>query len=618
MAEGLLEGVLGGEEEKIDPTVGGTEPIVAAVAANLASQNPEVAAKTAAMFEEQTQLLRLQRKNVEAEYEFFESEAGPRLLVLRLRAGFQLFFALFATVIGVGLAIVIYSATQSRSVVINSFEVPPSLAADGLNGKVVAAGLLDFLTKIQAASRGTIERRDLSNAWTSEISIEVPDTGVSIGDLERLIKTRFGHDQHIDGDLVRSVSGGLALTVRGDGILPSTFTGDAGALDNLLREAGEYLFAQSQPGLWMAYLSKNNRYGEAVAFAESAYNTVAPTERPHVLVYWANSIADMGGENAMTRALPLYREAVRLKPDFWPGHLGIMYALMCLGEEEGAVRAGEQMIRVAGGRPGRAPEDMYANYDSEVRDAQAELASSLADMEIHGGLGTWGTTSSGENLVIASLEIDLHDVAAATLRLKTTSNENGVVPGVSAPMVRAKLAEETGDLKAAAVEWDAFSVTYANPTIAFSMPDGMCSAAVTYEKTGQPAKADAALKPYGDVKMVDCYRFKGDVLDLRGDWAGAQEWYAKAVTLGPSIPSGYFSWGLALAKHEDLAGAAEKFKLANEKGPHWADPLKAWGDVLMKQNNAKDALSKYDEALKYAPNWKQLKEARETAAKLKT
>ena len=74
----------------------------------------------------------------------------------------------------------------------------------------------------------------------------------------------------------------------------------------------------------------------------------------------------------------------------------------------------------------------------------------------------------------------------------------------------------------------------------------------------------------------------------------------------------------ALAKHGDLTGAAAKFQLANQKGPHWADPLKAWGDVLMKQDNAKDALAKYDEALKYAPNWKQLKEAREAAAKLKT
>jgi tetratricopeptide (TPR) repeat protein len=90
------------------------------------------------------------------------------------------------------------------------------------------------------------------------------------------------------------------------------------------------------------------------------------------------------------------------------------------------------------------------------------------------------------------------------------------------------------------------------------------------------------------------------------------------VKLAPSLPAGYYSWGVALAKHGDPAGAAEKLKLATEKGPHWADPLKAWGDVLVRQNQPKEALAKYDEALKYAPNWKQLKDAREAAAKLKT
>src|ERR1700688_2285733 len=169
MAEGLLDGVLGGEEEKIDPTESGAEPFAAAIAANLSSQNPEVATETAAFLREQTELLRAQKKNVEAEYEFFEAEWGPRLLALRLRTGFQVFFALFATVIGIGLGIVIYSAVQSRSVVIDPFEAPPALAAKGLSGKVLAAGLLDVLTRIQAATRSTAEGRELSNGWTHEI-----------------------------------------------------------------------------------------------------------------------------------------------------------------------------------------------------------------------------------------------------------------------------------------------------------------------------------------------------------------------------------------------------------------------------------------------------------------
>jgi hypothetical protein len=43
-----------------------------------------------------------------------------------------------------------------------------------------------------------------------------------------------------------------------------------------------------------------------------------------------------------------------------------------------------------------------------------------------------------------------------------------------------------------------------------------------------------------------------------------------------AAPAGYYSWGLALARHGDLDGAKAKFTDANQRGPHWADPLKAW------------------------------------------
>ena len=85
--------------------------------------------------------------------------------------------------------------------------------------------------------------------------------------------------------------------------------------------------------------------------------------------------------------------------------------------------------------------------------------------------------------------------------------------------------------------------------------------------------------------------------------------------MGPSIPAGYYSWGVALAKHGDLDGAAAKLEAAHQKGPHWADPLKAWGDVLIKQGHGKEALAKYDEALQYAPRWAALEQARDVARK---
>jgi tetratricopeptide (TPR) repeat protein len=620
MAEGLLEGVLGGEEEqKAASTTVGAEAFAAAVAANLSNLSPEVAAETVRFLRKQTELLEAQRKSVETEHEYFEVEWGPRLLARRLRTGFQIFLALFGTVVGVGLAIVIYSAVQSRSVVIEPFEIAPNVAAEVPSGKIVAAGLLDVLTRIQAASRSHIEHRNLSNAWTNEISIEVPETGISIGQLERTIKTRFGHDQHIEGDLVKTNSGGLALTVRGTGILPKTFTGEAGTLDKLVTQAGEYVFGQSQPALWAAYLALNDRYDEAIRFAQSTYNTLEATEKPDVLMAWGIAISAKGGEGAMREALLLYRESVRLKPDYWGGYESIIYALGGLGDEEGTVRVGEQMMKVAGGRPGRAPESTYASYDSMVWDLPAQRAEQLAFMGSYGGFATMGAAGAGENLSVAETEMLMHDTESPTLRVTTTPVDEKNLPNVAAAaIVRAQLAEEAGDLKAAAHEWDAFTAAYADPTVSAAAQSEICFAAVTYQKTGQPGKADEALNAVGKLTFVDCYRFRGDVLDLRGDWVGAQEWYAKAVQLAPSIPSGYYSWGVALAKHGDLDGAEAKLKDANQKGPHWADPLKAWGDVLAQQGKIKGALAKYDQALKYAPNWKQLKEARDALTKQKT
>jgi tetratricopeptide (TPR) repeat protein len=418
MAEGLLGSTLLAEEEQRTASADvGAEAFAAAVAANLSNQNPEVAAETVTFLRKQTELLEAQRKTVETEHEFFEVEWGPRLLGIRLRIAFQVFAAIAATVIGVGVVVMIYDAVESHNVVIDAFDISPNVSAEVPSGKIVAAG---------------------------------------------------------------------------------------------------------------------------------------------------------------------------------------------------AVHMGKQLKSLAGGRPGRAAEAFYANFDQLVWDLPTEHAGLVADMKSNGGSGTLGSPSGSDNLEVAGIEVLMHSDEAAALRLTTTlvDERNGSDVAFAA-FDRALLAEEHADLQAAARDWDAFAAAYANPTVQTNSPQSICFAAITYEKTGQSAKADAALNAVGKLTFVDCYRFRADLFDLRGDWAGAEEWYAKTILLGPSIPSGYNSWGMALAKHGDLDGAIAKFKDANQKGPHWADPLKAWGDVLVKQAKTKKAIEKYDEALKYAPDWKELKQARE-------
>jgi tetratricopeptide (TPR) repeat protein len=372
---------------------------------------------------------------------------------------------------------------------------------------------------------------------------------------------------------------------------------------NFLYKNRRFELGESEPGLFAKYLSDSERADEAITFAKSHLSRVTIQEQPVLLNYWANAITIKGEPNANAEALPLYREAIRLKPDYWVGYNNLMLVLSNLGEFEEVIRLGDQMMKAAGGRPGKAPEAMYQNYDDLIFDFQKEREGDLADM-VGTGRGTTTTQSGAEGLTLALVDVELHDIEAARLHLKTTVWDEKSPPDVAqAALAGASLDEEMGELTEAVRVWDTFVKAFTNPDVSTANTSNICRAAVAYEMTGQSQKADAALAAVGTLPFPDCYRFKGDVLDLRGRWDDAQTWYQKAISLAPSYPAAYYAWGVALAKHGDLDGAAAKFKDANKKGPHWADPLKAWGD----------ALEKYDEALKYAPKWKQLKEAREAA-----
>ena len=620
---GVIEGALGAgeaEEREAEESSSRADDVATVVMMDAARFDPELSKEAKEYLRKQGRLVDLQVHHFDEERKLSIEAAKRKRFFDHLRMSFQVFMVMVAASIGLGAILMIWDAVHSNSVVIDPIEISSNIASQVPNGRIISAGLLDVLSHIQAASRTNSKQRQLSNAWTNDIAIEVPETGMSIGQIERTLKARFGHDQHIDGDVVPTSKGGLALTVRGDGIPAKTFIDEDRDLDKLLTEAGEYIFGQSQPGIFGAYLNNAGRNADAINFAQAAYPIADASEKPYLLNSWALAIGSADDPDAIRQSLRLFRETIKLKPDFWVGYENVMSSLQLLGDEEGAIQIGERLKQVSGGRPGRAPELRYQNYDQAVQDLTALHSEFIADSESHGGIGTGSNVYGSASLVVAQWDAFLHDIESAQLVLQTSIvDPKNMADSAVAVFAKAILAEEEGDLKAAARNWDAYTIEYANHAISTFNPANICFAARTYEMTGQHDKADEAIaapmKATGHSTYVDCYRFKADLLELRGDWVGATEWYSKAVNLSPSTPSGYFSFGVALVKHGDLNGAAEQFKLANLKGPHWADPLKAWGDVLMKQGHASEALDKYDAAIKYAPNWKQLKEARAVAMK---
>jgi tetratricopeptide (TPR) repeat protein len=620
MAEDLLGGILGQEDERPEveasEALAGAQGFAAAVAAKLSGNDPAVARQTVEFLSEQTQLLRVQKEHLKGEYaarlhllQGQAREVDLRRLGLRLRVGFQLFVVLVACIIGIGLAIMIRDAITSRRVVIEPFHAPPGLASRGIDGAVLAGGLLDELGRLQDATRSSASARDLSGAWTSNIKLDVPETGVSIGEISRVLRERFGHDVHVNGDLIETPAGGVALTVRGNGVPPQSFEGSATDLAKLTVEAAEYVYSKSQPARWAYYLQNAGRFQEAIAFCRTELNSASKDDRPYLLNVWANTINTTGG--SPREALALFRAALRLKPDYWAGYTNIMNTLWILGDEEGAWRTGQDLRKAAGGRPGRALDLYYLNWDTLTWNLGVWLTATTVDAESNAGVGTGGSTAGTS---IADIHARLHDPEAAELALKTT-REDPHDPSIGAltHFVRGRLAAEARDAATAVTEMEAFGATYQDPAVASNLPGYNCWIAPAEEAAGHPDKADAVLMAAGT--FVDCYRFRADILESRGDWVRAQGAYAAAVALAPDLPASHYSWGVALLNHGNLNDAAAKLKDANRCGPHWADPLKAWADVLVKQGHAKEALAKYDEALKYAPNWAALKEAREAAAK---
>jgi len=621
MAEGFLGGVLGEEDDKPESespdAATGAEAFASAIAAIASRQDPGVARKTEEFLNEQTHLLKLQSDHLEEEFEarlhFLRGQASEvdiRRFGLRLRIAFQLVVALVSVAVGIGVVLLIHDAVTSRQVVIEAFDAPANLAAKGLTGKVIAGGVLDELTRLQIATRSHTAPRRSSGAWAEAITLEIPDTGISIETISRLLRNRFGHDVHIYGDVVERSDGRISLSVRGNGIPPKSFAGNANEIEHAFAEAAEFIYSKSQPARWAGYLVSHGRLKEAISFCQSAFDGSSPEDRSGLLHNWAVAVLISGGSKQ--EALGLFRASLKFEPDSWPAYANIENVLIDLGDEEGAWKAGEEMQKVAGGRPGKAPESSYQNWDLLVWNLQAWHSALVADVSQAYG----GANLSAEGPTIADILVRMHDLEAAELAIKTTrENSKDLAAMAMIHHVRGRLAGEAGDLAQAVTELEAFVKEYSDPTVSGDYAGYHCWLAPALEAVGRRKEVDEFLKTAGT--FVDCHRFRGDILDGRGDWEQAQKAYAEAVALAPDLPAGYYSWGMALAKRGELVAAESKFKEAHQKGPHWADPLKAWGDIMAKQSRPRDALAKYDEALLYAPNWKQLKEAREAVAPAK-
>src|SRR5579862_3727677 len=166
--------------------------------------------KADAFLEEQIKLTRLQKIKLEKEDEIIGAQVRLDLSHLRFRrvadyaqAALAISIAIVVVLAVVGLAVMVWNAARDSDLVVDAFSVPADVAQSGLTGPVLAGRVLDKFGAMQTVHMATTQDVGAYHGSdTTQIHVEIPETGISVDDLNRALRAWLGHETQVAGDLV--------------------------------------------------------------------------------------------------------------------------------------------------------------------------------------------------------------------------------------------------------------------------------------------------------------------------------------------------------------------------------------------------------------------------------
>jgi tetratricopeptide (TPR) repeat protein len=502
-----------------------------------------------------------------------------------------------------GLGMMVWDAAHSKGLIITPFSVPPSLKERGLDGQVIASQVIDRLNHM-TKSESSRSVQSYANNWGEDIKVEIPETGVSIGELRDFLKDWLGHDIRISGEVYKTADG-IAVTARTSGEEGATFTGKEGDLDSLLQQAAEHVYEVTQPYRYANYLDRNYSPAGAaqrVAKATQIYRKLIAGDDPVERAWAWNGLGTLAfrwqSDNRL--ALSYYHKALEQVPDFTIGYyaLSSRVAPGTLDREEEWISSVRQAVRLLH-RP--SIPDLNPHYVPNARiSSEMELALATGDFATAISAGRQGAALPDDFSVLARGNF----IGTGMIAMS-----RGHDPGA----VRAWMRElNIHQLKAVATQsalwldleqqdWrDVLAIEAVGRKRFLAAGNGTAAGAASFERfrpffalahahMGDFAGAEALIAPTaGD--NDDAVRARALIAELEGQHARADWWFARSDAQAPSLPFTDALWGEALLKRGQADAAIEKFKLSSKKGPHFADPLEGWGEALMAKNQSHLAL----------------------------
>jgi tetratricopeptide (TPR) repeat protein len=526
-----------------------------------------------------------------------------------------------AAILALVIAIVI-RASRSDALVVQSFRVPPSLAARGLTGEVVATQILDNLAEFESQSQSSRAASTYANNWEDELKIDIPNTGASADQLWKLLRGWLGKETRISGEIIETKDG-LALTTRVGATSAERFASNSGDLDALVLQGAELIYRNTQPYRYAVFVGNDpKRAPERVAILKRLTVDPSPVERKWAyagLAGSANARGDWAGAIAMAD------RALAIDPEMRTAMINKADAHRYLGHDQATVDLSLRELSLP------VDDDYDAKYVTADRCfTQVNIGIVTRDPgRIDDGAacaetaaGVWSELAPAVRVYANLVRND--PMAVLALRLPPSA----ALPAVDADILNSELrlyAEMLrGPSAALAQALDAYVVATRRRTDPASSSFSQQERAETpVEEWPIQAEALAILGRHTEAAALiaktplDCYtcvRTRGLVARAAGDPGAAQSWYAEAARQGPRLAPAFADWGRLLAEHRRFAGAEVKLREAIRLAPNWADPLKYWGDALAAQDRRAEALTKYDAALKLAPNWSELRQNRARVA----
>jgi tetratricopeptide (TPR) repeat protein len=532
-----------------------------------------------------------------------------------MKLAFAISVAFISLVAAIGLGTLVWQAQNAHGLVVQPFRVPADMAARGSDGTVLAQHLLDQLNQlVEKSDINSFRAADsIGGNWGDDSKVEIPEVGVSIGELSSSLRSLLGHETRITGEVYRTGSG-IALTLRAGNGSKVGFNGSESEIESLVAKAAEAIFRRTQPYRFLtSYFDRGT--AEEYSLVKELAEEGAPADRLWAFSKWSEMLLNSGQPRASEQ---IADREIASAPGEPIGYSDRNVCRWAIGHLEGALADARVAVEIfARGTPAglsrSAAKVMPPIMESIMAQSQGAYHDALSTDEFLSNASEFGAQSLYPIVEANDFALS-HDPSSASAILSKhrgmTERSRIVISGFVAygPVLPDFfiLASREDWTKAALdlAETDRQVATYGTanderhtlywPWLAYA-----------WARSGnlQGALELIAMTPH-DCTL--CLEMRGRIRDIAGDQKGAEYWFGLAMADAPSLPFALTDWGAMLMRKGDYQGAIEKFRDANRKSAHFADPLEMWAEALMLQNRSDLALAKFEEACKQAPNWGRL------------